>query len=341
MASSQSEFSDRPERSRRIAWALLAKAAVTLAIFCFLFLRLDMAACLAAIQASFGGWLMGAAMANSAPLVLSMLKWDQLLRALHIVVSRWELLRVYMIGFFVSSFLPGVFGGDVVRCYITAMGESSRMNVAATILVERFTGIVALVIMCVVAVAADHSRLATVPTLLLLGSMTCALVGSLFLSTSRRLAVSLTYRTRRWKFARVIQLFYDLHRTFRGFSRRDFLVSVVFSVVFYFSGGLVFFCVCRAFGTGLGFSEVLTVQLLVCLLTVLPISVGGLGLAQAGDVYLLGILGVDAPTALGMSFTRKLIQYLYVCLGGACFIRWQGRSRVARATRVPEDQLEV
>jgi uncharacterized membrane protein YbhN (UPF0104 family) len=55
--------------------------------------------------------------------------------------------------------------------------------------------------------------------------------------------------------------------------------------------------------------------------------VGGLGIAQAGDVYLLGLLGVDAPTALGMSLLRQALRYLYASLGALLFLGWRGQPR--------------
>jgi uncharacterized protein (TIRG00374 family) len=342
MASFQSNTGNPRVSSRKYPWALLAKGTVTIAFFCFLFSQIDVADCLVAITESLGYWLISAIVVNSTLVIVSVLKWDQLLRALRIVISRWRLIEVYMIGFFMSSVLPGVFGGDVIRCYITGKGKAGHLSVATTILIERFTGVVTLVGMCVVVVLFDTQRFATAPTVLLIGGMSVALVGSLVLALNRRLVTTLTFKTRKWKLTKAFRLVYKVHRTFRSFSRRDFFISLAYSVVFYIFGGLVLFCVCRAFGTNLSFWDALTVQILVCLLTVLPISVGGLGLTQAGDVYLLGILGIEAPRALGISLMRQIVQYVYVAVGGIIFMRWRDRpQRSAPVVDVPRKELEV
>ena len=48
-----------------------------------------------------------------------------------------ELLKLYTIGYFASSFLPGVVGGDVVRWHLAGLEAGGRVRVAATIVAER------------------------------------------------------------------------------------------------------------------------------------------------------------------------------------------------------------
>jgi len=114
-----------------------------------------------------------------------------------------------------------------------------------------------------------------------------------------------------------------------------------YSFLFYLAAALTFFLICRAFGTHITLLEATSVQVLLCLLTLIPISLGGLGLAQAGDIYLLGVLGIDAATALGISLVRVLIQYGYALLGGILFIRLQGRLNIGSSKELDSDQLQL
>ena len=45
---------------------------------------------------------------------------------------------------------------------------------------------------------------------------------------------------------------------------------------------------------------------------------------QVGDVYMLGLMGVDPATALVASLLRQLINYFYSLVGGAFFMAWKG-----------------
>lgn len=130
-------------------WIFWAKAIITIAILGFLLWRIDLKQFALAIKASLGFWLVLAFLVNSLSLLISTYKWDRLLRALGISTSMWGLLELYTIGMFVGLFLPRVVGGDVVRWQLTGQRTGSRLKVAATILAERGTGVIALVIVCV------------------------------------------------------------------------------------------------------------------------------------------------------------------------------------------------
>ena len=90
------------------------------------------------------------------------------------------------------------------------------------------------------------------------------------------------------------------------------------------------FLICKAFATQISLLQATAELWLISLLTLIPISLGGLGLAQAGDVYLLGILGVGAAQAFGISVMRQLITYSYVLIGGYMFVSMDGSSLFQR-----------
>ena len=83
--------------------------------------------------------------------VLSTLRWRCLLRAEKINLSIWRLILLYFEGMFFNLMLPTLIGGDVVRGYqvfrLTRRHEASL----ASILVERLSGYVALVLIACVA----------------------------------------------------------------------------------------------------------------------------------------------------------------------------------------------
>jgi uncharacterized protein (TIRG00374 family) len=315
----------RPERSGR--WLQLAKLLVTLGTLAFLLTRVPLGELAEAFRGALWPWLALALVANSLLLVTSTWKWQRLLIAIGIEPGFWVLFRSYTIGFFFSSFLPGTVGGDVARWHAASSDRHSRLKVAATILVERITGVVALVTLCLLFVA-WKPLLATPPTLVLIGAIGAAVVAALWLGFSPKLTAMLE-RLARGRSSRLLGPAHRLHQVLSDVPTKAVFASVGYSLPFYASGGLLFFLIGRAFGAEIGLLEAAAVQTLICLLTLIPISLGGLGLAQAGDVYLLGLLGVDAPTALGMSLLRQGLAYAYAALGALFFARWQGHPSVS------------
>lgn len=309
-----------------------AKLAVTAAILALLLTRIDTRQLGAAMRSAVGAWLWLAIAAYSLLLVTSTLKWDRLLRAVGILRRFRDLLRLYVIGFCFSSFLPGNVGGDIVRWH-AASAPGLRSRVAATIVAERITGLLTLLILSWIAIWLEP-RLATPPALILLGTSSAVLVVGLWLAFDRRLT-ALIPRIGGGHAARILSPLETLHRALTEVPARAIVASVGYSLPFYAATGLFFFLIAQAFGAGLGFREATTVQFLISVLTLIPISVGGLGIAQAGDVYLLGLLGVDAPTALGMSLLRQALRYLYAGLGALLFLGWRGQRGAELWARSP------
>lgn len=325
MNTAQSIVAPQPADARSDArrWPVLVKTIVTVTILGLLFSRVDIGGCAGAMGQSIGVWLVVAFCTSVLALIFSTCKWDALLRALGVAASWWTLCKIYTIGFFASSCLPGVVGGDVVRCQLAGPHAGGRLKVAATILVERAVGVAALVLMCLAALVWDADRLATWPVLTLLGLISVALIGGVVVALNRRLATGTMYAARRWRIRPLVRIFYSLHRTLRTFPRSSLAVALGYSFLFYLGCGLKMYFICAAFETTITMPQATMVLLFVCLLTLVPISLGGLGLRQAGDVYMFGVFGLDVEQALGISLVHQLINYGYVALGGILFLRWR------------------
>lgn len=303
------------------AWSFPAKLLVTVALLAFLFWRIEVAAFLRAIEASFGWWLLAALLVSFLLIVISILKWHRLLQALGVETSRRALLKLYMMGNFGGLFLPGVIGGDVIRWHLTArrLGGSSA-KVAASIVAERASGAAALVLLAIPTVL-WNARLGTGPVILFILLMGGFLVGLIVLGTNRRLAAMFARRGRRLPIRGLIRAGIDFLAALRQFSTPVLLVALGYGALFYLTNGLVLLMLCRALELNLGYADALSAQILTNLLGLLPISLGGLGLVQAGHVYFLGFFGVAAASALAISIVKQFIHYGYGLVGGSFLLR--------------------
>ncbi|MHB8810785.1 MAG: lysylphosphatidylglycerol synthase transmembrane domain-containing protein [Desulfobulbaceae bacterium] len=87
------------------------------------------------------------------PLMLSVsnLKWKLLLDVREPKIPFLALIRIYLIGYFFSNLLPSNVGGDVVRSYYTGRLINSQSYSAVCVFVERFTGILFLIVLVILA----------------------------------------------------------------------------------------------------------------------------------------------------------------------------------------------
>lgn len=313
------------------------KLAVTIAIFSVLFYKADIRSAGEALSQSSLGWLLLATVSYSSLYVTTMFKWDGLLRALGVTSSKWLLLKLDAIGRFASAFLPGTIGGDVLRWRLAGPISGGYVKTAASILVQRFTGVIGMVVLSVAAVLGDPSSFATKPVLILVGGGVTLLIGTLAVVSNRRWAVGLRYRTRRWRVRKLVALSYELHRTLHAFPRGPLLVAVGWSILFYIGVGFVLYFSCLAIGATITVSQSVFSVAIVSILTMLPISMGGLGLKQAGDVYVLGLIGVEPSLALAASLLKQIIVYAYTLLsGGGFFLLWKNEKPLTPVVTSPE-----
>jgi uncharacterized protein (TIRG00374 family) len=107
---------------------------------------------------------------NVLRIVLSAWKWELLLRALGIRIGLPQAVRIYWIGTFASSFLPSTVGGDFVRTAISRRFAGVG-PIAASVIIERLTGMGVLLAFSLIAVLARPDLVAYRPlwTFLVLG----------------------------------------------------------------------------------------------------------------------------------------------------------------------------
>jgi hypothetical protein len=75
----------------------------------------------------------------------SCMKWGLFLRERGVVIGFHRLFRLYLIGSFFNNFLPSMVGGDLVRAYVLGKQIESHAHSLASVFLERFTGMIALV----------------------------------------------------------------------------------------------------------------------------------------------------------------------------------------------------
>jgi uncharacterized membrane protein YbhN (UPF0104 family) len=77
-------------------------------------------------------------------LLITFGRWYVLVRAQDLPFTMWNALRLGMVGFSLSTFLPGSIGGDIVKAAFLAKEQSRRTVAVATVLIDRALGLLGL-----------------------------------------------------------------------------------------------------------------------------------------------------------------------------------------------------
>jgi uncharacterized protein (TIRG00374 family) len=84
-----------------------------------------------------GEFLLAAVLCFIPALLLTLLRWHVLVRAQDLPFRVRDAVRLGLIGFFFSSFLPGSVGGDLVKAAALARQQSRRTVAVATVIMDR------------------------------------------------------------------------------------------------------------------------------------------------------------------------------------------------------------
>ena len=80
-----------------------------------------------------------------AALLVTLVRWYILVRAVGLTIRPGEAFRLGMIGVFFNAFLPGSVGGDIIKAAVLARGQSRRTVAVATVIMDRLIALWALV----------------------------------------------------------------------------------------------------------------------------------------------------------------------------------------------------
>ena len=268
-----------------------------------------------------------------APLLLSLalyfggVRWSVLLPHFGVRLRAGEGFLYYLIGNFYGIILPGVIGGDAVRIGIcAAVKKKSVADITASVLIERVSGILALLIVGTLAIvllspvlrsALGLSVVMSIP--LMAGFLLVVLFGSyvLFEKILARWLKNLSAK-RSGIAETILRIIND--------TKKIPIVSMFFifvlSAVFQFGDILASFFLAKAINIDLPLILFLAIFPIVYILTVLPISLGGLGVREGALAYLLTSVGVLPSDAVMLSFLIYLNRVLVSLIGGALQIIW-------------------
>jgi len=304
---------------------LLLKLSISLSLLALLLWKTDREALFSMLTSMNPTLFLAALLLYLFGQLLSTYRWQLLLWAEEIWIPFWKLALFYLEGMFFNLFFPTVIGGDLVkghRIYHYTEGEEASL---ASILIDRLVGLSALLSIALAALLGSSSRDPTVAWPILgfagafflgVGGMFSRRIGSLLLPSLRRLPAS-----RVWEqlgaFYRSLQR-YRGHRTALG---KAFGLSLFLQTLYIYT----YYLVARALGFSISLGIFFLLVPLVIAISMIPISIGGLGVREGAMIYLFGKVGVDPAGALGLSLTVFFLNILSSLPGGVIFALWKAK----------------
>lgn len=265
----------------------LLKIAISLLLIYFVFTKVDFQEVWGILQKSHRGYIVLALLFFIASKVFSAFRLNLHFRQLSVFLTQKSNLKLYLLGMFYNLFLPGGIGGDAYKGYlIRKKFEVSTKKVVSILLLDRLSGMLLLfVYACLLAMGLKDLLLSDYRILFGLGIILSILA------------------------------FWLLNKRFFGYVFPIFWKSVGYSALVQGLQLASLFCILNALSIENHSLAYLFVFLISSIVSVLPLTIGGIGSREVTFYYGAIWLGLNQDTSVGISMTFFLVTAFVSLLG--------------------------
>lgn len=220
---------------------------------------------------------------------------------------------------FYRLFLPGGnMAGGVIRFFKLTSHNKKGMEALVSLAYDR---IVATIALCIVGISfwyihfpSDSAYLALSMAFLLSGLVLFNII--VFYERTTTLATKITEVLHLTFFSSVVEKFSEIVKRFKSFSSGSIIFIFALSIISQLLGVLVYYLLAKSLNIGISFLAMGWIRSVVVLITMIPISIAGLGLREGALIILLRSYGIRDEDALAFSLLIFSVTVLLVGLIG-------------------------
>ncbi|MCX5705433.1 MAG: lysylphosphatidylglycerol synthase transmembrane domain-containing protein [Candidatus Omnitrophica bacterium] len=318
-------------------FSVLLKAGISIALLWYLFRQLDRNRLLDIISHADIRLLLLAFCVFVIPYILALLRWKMLLDAIKMELPLKRIVASFSGGVFFNQVLPSSIGGDLMRSIDLSAHTKRAREVVATVLLDRLSGYIGLVIMVLVSLVLGwrliHEKNVLISVCIitgLLAAIILALFNKFFFKKINMFLQSLGA-------GRVKESITSLHYEIHQFRSRKtlFLKNISLSLAMQFFAAVSFYIIARSIGVNTNFIYFLIFLPIMGAITMLPISIGGLGLRENTAAYLFPLVGVGKDLAVAMSLLNFFFILTCAIIGGLTYYVLTIHNRRLQSNKTP------
>ena len=260
---------------------------------------------------------------------ISAYRWQAIL-AKDVNIGYMRLLSIYFIGMFFNNFMPTMVGGDIIKGYYlykdTGRGDISL----ASIFMDRYSGLTALIVMTAIALVLGWSLiegtgLHSFLVLLIAGYTGVSLI--LWVEYLHRWAMRVLARIHFYGINRKIEEVYLMLMSYR--SHRGILVRILICSAIVQPGVIIaYYVLSKGLGMTVPLGYFFLFIPLATVVSMLPVSLAGLGIREGAFVFLFAKAGASKEEALTLSLMLFAIMAAVSLIGGVEYLRIGRQGRV-------------
>ena len=274
----------------RKTFTTILKVSISILLVYFIFTKIDVSEVLRTLKRSHPIYLLVAILLFLVSKIIASFRLNSYFHQLGIPLSQKSNLKLYLLGMFYNLFLPGGIGGDAYKGYVIKKTfEVTTKRVVSVLVLDRLSGLLLLfVYACILLLALENQVL----------------------------------ESYWWVFLILIPLsvgvFYFLNKKFFNYVLPIFWKSLVYSAMVQLAQLFCVLCIMRALSIEGNTIAYLVIFLVSSIVSVVPLTIGGLGSREVTFFYGAALLNLEESTSVGISVVFFLITAL-VSLTGIFF----------------------
>lgn len=250
-------------------------------------------------------------------------RWQLLLKVFQLFIPIIKLLKAYLIGLFWTNLIPTAIGGDVARGYYMYRYTQKGKEVAISVIVERFTGFTAQVLIGLVALAFIFSSLPD-PLIawVILGTTLVYIISLIILFNQTVFILSERFlkKIKAERLGQMVLKIYDAISLYK--SAPNVLFQTVFiSLIVQAITIVIYYVLSLSLHISIPLFYFFLFLPIINIISMIPITPGGFGLREGISVTLFSTIGVSQAHALGLSLAWFLVIVLTSLIGGVLYFQ--------------------
>ncbi len=248
---------------------------------------------------------------------LASYRWWLLLRGLGITIPYILIKPVYYVGLFFNQLLPTGIGGDAVRTYSLYKQGFDLRALAGSAIIDRLFGFFTVVCIGIIGILLNNFLFRDYDLLLPVGIIGFLVITGFSLTFWSRSYKLIQYLLSHFKRFSIVKFGIDIHELCHSYSRSPQLLLSVFAISIFISVIDIFVFISLGYMLQLKvpIMAYLAIIPITLLATIVPVSLGGLGVREGVLVLLLLSAGADKQSAISLTILYLPVLWISVLPG--------------------------
>jgi uncharacterized protein (TIRG00374 family) len=246
------------------------------------------------------------------------LRWNFLLKAQGIYISEIRSYLYLLVSFFFNNFLPSGLGMDVIRSAYAGKKENFEKALGASIM-ERILGMIGMMLIGVFAIFSGKSQFIKFSILYLGLILLTVLLYYLFTSLKFGWLKEKLLSVKFLNLGKSIRKFYQAVKIYKS-KRKTIIIGIAYSVLVQMVITVINYFIAKGLSIPVPFSALLAYIPIITIISLIPLTINGLGLREASYVYFFSLIGITESEAFSISLVYLAISVITSSIGGIVFV---------------------